>query len=329
MDARVLKTFLFKSRSGKTLLTMAGLFVALVCIWYFKGRDKVEQIGASSLDSLATIAEDATESVQSISTGVPGYREEKQPVPEKKKEPRKETEESTYFPISLYSNDSLGVSPKTASYGQLIEVKLVNTVESIDLTTPIIGIVLRDIYSWDGSQIVVEANTLIHGTGSANRSRERIGASTDWILVWQDGTGRELPIKGVVLDQAIDHINGGWKPTDGSAGLKGRVIKTDRLANLKLIAASLIRGVGTGATRSELISNGNTTTQSFDGSLQNIAAQGIRDAANVYAQAILRAIQRDGFYVRVPAGKNFYVYVTQPLDTSAAYPGASLVKRDQ
>ena len=41
-----------------------------------------------------------------------------------------------------------------------------------------------------------------------------------------------------------------------------------------------------------------------------------------YAQQILTAIERDGFYVRVPAGKQFYLYITQTLDRQDAAIGA-------
>lgn len=37
-----------------------------------------------------------------------------------------------------------------------------------------------------------------------------------------------------------------------------------------------------------------------------------------YAQQILTSIDRDGCYVRVPAGKQFYLYVTQTMDRDNA-----------
>lgn len=323
-DARVFKAFVFKSRSGRFLLSLVGIVLILVVIWYFKGSKKVNEVGSSSLDSLAGIGASAADAVQSIDTGVAEYQKERpKPEPKEKKEkPRQERQ--AYFPISLYTSQDVSISSQTAPYGQLIEAKLVNTVDSINITTPIIGIVLRDIYNFDGTELVVPANTLIHGVAQNNRQRERIGANEEWTLVWQDGTGRELPITGIVLDQAIDHRNGGWKITDGSSGLKGRVIRTDRLAELKLIAASFISGLGEGLAGQETVINGNSTITTFDGSLKSAGAKALQDAADVYAQAMLRTIQQNGIYVRVAAGTNFYVYVTQPLDTSAAHPGASL-----
>ena len=44
---------------------------------------------------------------------------------------------------------------------------------------------------------------------------------------------------------------------------------------------------------------------------------------NTYAKQILETIQRDGFYVRVPAGKQFYLYVTQTMDRSKAVIGGT------
>ena len=49
-------------------------------------------------------------------------------------------------------------------------------------------------------------------------------------------------------------------------------------------------------------------------SLQNAPLVGAQQVLNTYAKQILDTIQRDGFYVRVPAGKQFYLYVTQTID---------------
>jgi hypothetical protein len=43
----------------------------------------------------------------------------------------------------------------------------------------------------------------------------------------------------------------------------------------------------------------------------------------VYAQRIYEAVQKDGFYVRVPSGKQFYLYVLQTIDRGDAAIGDS------
>ena len=43
---------------------------------------------------------------------------------------------------------------------------------------------------------------------------------------------------------------------------------------------------------------------------------GTANVLNTYAQQIAEAIKKQGVFVRVPAGKQFYVYVTETLDLS-------------
>ena len=52
--------------------------------------------------------------------------------------------------------------------------------------------------------------------------------------------------------------------------------------------------------------------------------QGAQKVLSVYAQRIHEAIQKDGFYVRVPSGKQFYLYVLQTIDRNEAVIGGSL-----
>ena len=59
-------------------------------------------------------------------------------------------------------------------------------------------------------------------------------------------------------------------------------------------------------------------------SLNNAPFQGAQKVLSVYAQRIYDAIQRDGFYVRVPSGKQFYLYVVQTIDRSDAVIGGTL-----
>jgi len=58
-------------------------------------------------------------------------------------------------------------------------------------------------------------------------------------------------------------------------------------------------------------------------SLNNAPFQGAQKVLSEYAQSIYDAIQRDGFYVRVPSGKQFYLYVLQTIDRTDARLGAS------
>ena len=56
-------------------------------------------------------------------------------------------------------------------------------------------------------------------------------------------------------------------------------------------------------------------------SSRTAALKGSADVLNAYARQIQEAIERDGFFVRVPAGKQFYLYVTETIDQAKGTRG--------
>ena len=130
-----------------------------------------------------------------------------------------------------------------------------------------------------------------------DRARERIASNGRWTLVWQNG--EELNVAGLALDHETDKETGGWGITDGSAGLRGRLIKTDNLAEVKLYVAALLSGAADVFTDRRISDFGLFALPS----LQNAPLKGAQSVLDRYARQILQTIERDGFYVRVPAGK--------------------------
>lgn len=216
-----------------------------------------------------------------------------------------------------------------APYGRLIRCRLVNTVDSSLIETPIIGLVENDLW-WNG-KVIVHRMSEVHGIAQADKSRERIASEGAFTVVLHEpddpGLGRELVVKGIVLDREDDPQFVTYGITDGSAGLAGMVIKTDKLAEVKLFVATLISGAAQGLT---------ATSQSIFGTYNNPGGQSItglsgyainpitgaaQAALDRYAQMIEDAIERDGYFVRVPAGKQFYLYVTQAINLAKATVG--------
>ena len=226
-------------------------------------------------------------------------------------------------PIALFADSSAGVAePKTLSgvyapYGRLIPCETVITVDSASIHTPIIGLVTEDVYH--AGKLVIPAGTEVHGTAQADRQRERIASDSSWTFVWQ--TGEEMRIKAIALDREFDNSTNqsGWGITDGSAGLRGRVIKSDDMAEIKLFAATFLSGAAGVFTEKKDTLLGPVTSPS----LNNAPMVGAQDVLKVYAQRISDSIQRDGFYVRVPSGKQFYLYILQTIDRADATVGGS------
>ncbi len=225
------------------------------------------------------------------------------------------------LPIALFADTGAGIpepkvpGPFFAPYGRLIPCETIITVDSAASQAPIIGLVTENIYH--AGHLIIPAGTEIHGTSRPDRNRERIASGTAWTLVWT--TGEELRLKGVALDREFSSGQEGWGVTDGSAGLGGRLIKSDSLEEIKLFAATLLSGAASALTEKESTLFGSIDSRS----LNNAPLKGAQDVLKIYSQRILEAIGRDGYYVRVPSGKQFYLYVLQTLDRAEASIGGT------
>lgn len=223
------------------------------------------------------------------------------------------------LPISLVSaapDPSPQVSKTYAPFGRLIPCETVITLESSKLDTPVIGLVTEDV--WHNGELIVPAGAEVHGRASLDRSRERIAASGKWVIVWRDSSplnGTELVLNGIALDREKDDTSGEFGIRDGSAGLVGNLIKSDDYQEVKMFASTFLAGVASGLQ--QLRNQGTAfgdVVQVPSVSGRNAALQGTADVLNAYARQIQDAIARDGFYVRVPAGHQFYLYVTETID---------------
>ena len=242
--------------------------------------------------------------------------------------PKATTKKSEAPVLSLPSISIVAETPSTdrkpkelsedfAPFGRLIQCELIVTVDSSSINTPVIGLVTEDVYHH--GHLIIPVGTEVHGSAQVDRVRERIASDGRWTLVWQ--TGEELRVSGLALDREKDADNDGWGITDGSAGLRGRLIKRDELAEIKMFAATLLSGAAEAFTEKQATAFGSFAVPS----LTNAPLQGAQSVLDRYANQIQQSIERDGFYVRVPAGKQFYLYVTQTMDRADAKIGGDLV----
>jgi Bacterial conjugation TrbI-like protein len=209
---------------------------------------------------------------------------------------------------------------------RMVKCQLVNTVDSSNLKTPIIGLVSDDVW-WNG-QVIVRANSEVHGLASVDTVRERIASNGEFTLVLNEpsGIGRELVVRGMVLDMEHDDRLDSFGITDGSAGLRGDVIRTANNDVIKLYAASLINGIAgafssgaSGVFGNRVYTNGNALGLSaLQNGVVNPAVGGTQAVLDRYASQIASSIERDGFFIRVPAGKQFYLYCMEAIDLSHA-----------
>lgn len=320
----------FRTRSGR--LTLFGLLFAGALL-ILSALRKQGADDAGMITSPATNRADTPQVVQTVQRAMEIFR----PPPPKPEPPRPPAPVVTnapvaalpaalpprspepLLPISLFADsaadipESKKLSGIYAPYGRLIPCETVITVDSASIQTPIIGLVTEGIYH--AGKLVIPAGTEVHGTAQSDRHRERIASGNNWTLVWQ--SGEELRLKAIALDREFASGQEGWGITDGSAGLRGRVIKSDDMAEIKLFAATFLSGAAGALTEKQPTVFGPVNSPS----LNNAPFQGAQEVLKIYAQRISEAIQRDGFYVRVPSGKQFYLYVVQTIDRADALIG--------
>ena len=331
MNPRKFVSF-FKTKTGQVTAFGILFFIAaclLTGVLYFRHS------GATTSTVATPNLEKITEQPQKPSTWLSdkpdaGFANKHPVPPTDNSSPDQNLAIPAALPILLYhgSDQETAVSDTYAPYGRMIPCETVITIDSAKIETPIIGFVTEDV--WHDGKLIIPAGAEVHGKAQVDPSRERIASDNNWILVWRTTdrmNGAELPLHGVALDMERNETTGTWQLTDGSAGLKGDILKTDKWAEIKLFASTFLSAASTGLQQTQNVSSPLTgaTEQVPLATPQNAALQGTSAVLNQYAQQILDSIKRDGFYVRVPAGKQFYLYVTQTIDLDKAQRGESLV----
>ena len=332
----------FKTKSGK-LAAFAVLFAAALIIFSALRKHHQSPDDAVSVTALATNATDKPQVVQSVVRPMEAFYPPP-PKPEPTNLPSSSSpgfykpsplpnvpanQAPTLAPISLFADSSAGIPPAKklsavfAPFGRLIACETVITVDSASIQTPIIGLVTENVYF--GGKLVIPAGTEIHGTAQTDHQRERIASGNTWTFIWQNGM--EMQIKAIALDREFDDQTNqsGWAITDGSAGLRGEVIKSDNFADIKLFAATFLSGAASALTEKQQTIFGPVNSPT----LNNAPFAGAQAVLQTYAQQIFDSIQKNGFYVRVPSGKQFYLYVLQTIDDADASLGGTTIPLTQ
>jgi len=329
----------FKTKTGK-LVAFIALFAAALVIFSVVRKHHPSTDDAVSVTALATNVTDKPQVVQSVTRPMQVYYPPQPPKPEPTPSPSSSqsafpkpsplpvvppNQVPTLSPISLFADSSAGVPPAKklsgvfAPFGRLIPCETVITVDSSSIQTPIVGLVTENVYF--KGRLVIPAGTEIHGTAQTDHQRERIASGNNWTFIWQNGM--EMQIKAIALDREFDDETNqsGWAITDGSAGLRGEVIKSDNFADIKLFAATFLSGAAGALTEKQQTIFGPVNSPT----LNNAPFAGAQAMLQTYAQQILDSIQKNGFYVRVPSGKQFYLYVLQTIDAADASLGGTAI----
>ena len=185
----------------------------------------------------------------------------------------------------------------------LIPCVLVITVESSHINTPVLGKVLVDIVQ--NGHLVIPKGTVVSCFAQSGAVRDRIEVAGSWLLVYPDG--RQLKINGLALNRDAHPDNQQFGVEDGSAGLQGEEIESDRYANFKALVALFITGAaqtGTAIATSALQAQHTTGVTSLPDTTPILAK---------YMDQLLNGESGDGRFIRVTAGTEFYIFPTDTI----------------
>jgi len=320
MNIRKIWTELFQKPTGRLILFLLAGALILAFVFARRGPRSPEPVNPT-IPAQATAAKG-----YSFTEDIPvPSRPAKESPKVADNAPRSAPKPPPPIPQAIFATKEAVRSENYLPFGRLLRCELVNTVDSTNIETPIIGLITEDV--WHDGRLIITAGTEVHGIAQKAAARERIGSERKWMLVFQDG--REMPLSGTVLDYAPDGSSADqWSETDGSAGLRGYMIAADKYAEAKAVLAAMISaGAGAFPQMTNIISPlTGGVTQVQGGGYQDAIAAGIQAGGQIYSQRLLEGLDKEPYYVRVPAGTLFYLYVTQTVDIAQATTGLSTAK---
>ena len=231
----------------------------------------------------------------------------------------------TVLPLCLYAKTSdsgtttVSDDVDIAPYGRLLRCELANTISTASNQTPIIALVTEALW-WDGVEII-PAGVEVHGTVSG-MTGGRIGTGSGWKVVYpfrDERSAFQLDITGVALD--CNRTESDWGKSDGSFGIRGRLISNADQAKMAAVFAKFISGVGTGMVSQRNDYTGGSTISTTGGTWKDSIGSGLKDAFQQVAKNYLDAAAKEVAYIEAEAGTEFYIYVQQIIDPSKAARG--------
>jgi len=239
------------------------------------------------------------------------------------------------------------VGDEFAPFGRLVKCQLVDTLDSVTARAePIVALVTEDL-DWNGA-VIIPAGTEAFSYARPEPIMDAVGVGRlvddgEWTLVLPGGpggaNGRELILRARAVDrrEVATSATGrarSWGIDDGADGLVGYTLSTLDNREIKLFAAAAVGGMAQGfgaiAQRQEAAPGlagalgATQTAPTLGNALLGSLGSGATDYMTQLAGRIRDEIAKRGVYVRVPAGKTFYLFVEQTIDPRAAAIGLRL-----
>src|SRR5258708_23349246 len=189
------------------LVSIVGTF--LYTMWQHNGPGKIANRQAQVAKDLVKVTEPMTSTLRNFNPVAPSVVKPRREVPPPVQvavprgvEEAESSKSTVSWTLTIFAAQEQPDKPRSGPRGdyapafRLVKCQLVNTVDSSNLTTPVIGLVAEDL-CWNG-RMIIRANSEVHSVASVDRVRERIASEVEFTFVLNepDGRGRELGARG-------------------------------------------------------------------------------------------------------------------------------------
>ena len=240
-------------------------------------------------------------------------------------------EKKEEVPSSLITEDFSIEEYITIPFGRMLKCELVNAVDSINLQTPLLGILMEPL--WVDGVMVLPAGCEIHGLATTDKVKERICSNKQWTVVFPPKNSKwsvsSIQLKGSALDREDKTGEGKtFGITDGTYGIRGRRVQSAQMDELKFFAAAFLETALSGLEQTEPI-GGIWPDVKIVPSARDASLAGSSAVLGEYANMLKEELVENKYYTFVPAGKQFYLYVEEEIHVAIGTDGFRIVTYEE
>ncbi len=227
------------------------------------------------------------------------------------------------------------ISARFLPFGRAIKAELVNAlVSSTRRGAPIVALVTEDVRDWSTDEVIIPAGSELHGVAAPDKQLQRMFSEDHWILVLpkhdKRAPGAEIRIVGTALDRderLLDNGAATFSQYDMAPGIPAEIVRSDD--EVKLFLGEALKGFASVSQTRDSYSSPYGTTETVQSTTRNALLGAGGSVADKYAELALEEYKNNGWFLRVRASKQFYLYVQQTVDMEQARIGYTTINSEK
>jgi hypothetical protein len=208
--------------------------------------------------------------------------------------------------------------------GVYIPCILQGGLDSSHMDTPVEAVVTENVYQRDygKSQLIIPAGSRLFAFATPGYIQDRVQVKGEWRLIFvNDAT--EVSFQGIACNMEFNAATNRYGLGDKTAGIQGIIQTSDHWIVVKSLLGLILT---TGANAAQGIAS-SALQGSSNGNSLNVQVPSVSPIIDQYVKQIINPTGKnleDVFFVRIPAGKPFWVVTTSIIEPQLRSKGARL-----